>query len=501
MSDPAEKHHFLRHTGVYLLARGLPGVIAFLAIPLFTRLLDPAGYGKYALVLATASLFSALLSQGIALALVRLVPAWEQQPERLKSTVLTLALLVIAATGAGAAVAVIVPPLRPWRSMIAAGWLVLAMQQLFDLFNEYARARLRPAQVMWLQLAKATFTVVIGAALIAAGAGWWGALVGAALAMAAANACAFLRDWAATPLGIDRQVLPIVLRYGAPLSLTVALAGVIFSCDRFLIAWFLGDGAAGLYSASVDLTTRTLTLLLMVISSAMFPLAVRALESAGPDAAREQMRVNASLLMAVGLPAVAALAVLSGTVADCFLGGRFRTAGSSIMPLVALGSFLAGFKAYYWDAAFQFVHKTICQVWIVLIVAGVNVGLNLLAIPRFGINGSAAASVLAYAASIAITIWFGRRQFPLPFPLRPFLQICLATAAMAAGLLAFRHHQGAPALVALVAGGCLVYGTALLAFNFMGARDALFSRLTAAKAGGAEQANPQLEAVLVEPHG
>ena len=202
-------------------------------------------------------------------------------------------------------------------------------------------------------------------------------------------------------------MLGVVLRYGVPLSLTVALAVVIGTTDRFLIAWFLGEGAAGLYSVSVDLTSRTLTLLLMVINTAMFPIAVRAWEDHGPDAAREQMRTNASLLMGVGIPAVAGLSVLAGSVAHCFLGASFRTTASQIVPLVALGSFLAGFKAYHWDAAFQFVHRTIYQVWIVLFVAVVNLGLNVLAIPRFGINGAAGASVVAYAISIGVTIWFG----------------------------------------------------------------------------------------------
>ena len=40
----------LRHSFIYLFARGVPGVINFLAIAVYTRLLPPEEYGQYALV-------------------------------------------------------------------------------------------------------------------------------------------------------------------------------------------------------------------------------------------------------------------------------------------------------------------------------------------------------------------------------------------------------------------------------------------------------------------
>jgi O-antigen/teichoic acid export membrane protein len=78
--------NLLSHAAIYLVARGLPGIIAFLAIPLFTRLLDPADYGRYALVLATASLINALLFQWLRLSLLRYLPAYQDRPAVLKST-------------------------------------------------------------------------------------------------------------------------------------------------------------------------------------------------------------------------------------------------------------------------------------------------------------------------------------------------------------------------------------------------------------------------------
>jgi len=164
-------------------------------------------------------------------------------------------------------------------------------------------------------------------------------------------------------------------------------------------------------------------------------------------------------------------------VSRCFLGESFRATASGIIPLVALGAFLAAFKAFHWDAAFQFAQQTIHQVWIVLIVAAVNIGLNLVFIPRWGINGAACASVIAYVVSIVVTAGVGRRYFAMPMPLRPLLQVLLATAVMTLVLWPLRFYQGVAAFPLQWALSVAIYAIALIAQDFLELRTALVRRL------------------------
>jgi O-antigen/teichoic acid export membrane protein len=471
-----ERHNFLRHAAIYFAARGLPGVIAFLAIPLYSRLLLPEAYGKFALVVACANLIGALFFQGLLHAFVRFTPAYASEPARLKSTLLTMTLALLGAAAIVGLVLCLLPPTRHLWPVTVACWLVLASQQPFDLFSEYARARLKPWNFMALQLAKSGGATLFGATLIALGAGWMGALLGTALAGVPPLVYAYLKDWRGVPLRIDRGVLRVVIAYSAPLSATVALAVVIATSDRFLIAAMMGESAAGIYAVSADLTARTLTLLMMVVYTAMFPLAVRAWEEGGPTAARERMNDNAAALLAIGLPAAVGLAVLSGSVADCFLGQGYRAAAADVIPLIAVAALLAGLKAYHWDAAFQFTNRTIHQVWIVLLVSLVNIALNVLFIPRLGINGAGFASITAYCISIAVTAVVGRRHFALPFPMRPALQVVAASVCMAMAIYPLRHYRGGVALCLQVLTGTSIYAGALLAMNFLHLRDALIAR-------------------------
>lgn len=473
--------NILRHTAIYLVARGLPGILSFLALPLFTRLLTPSAYGRYALVLATVNLLNALLFQWLRLALVRYLPAWREDPRGLKSTLLAAQLYLLGGLGIVALILALLPLPPSWRLAIGPCWGMLAIQAPFEMFCEYARSQLRPWFYMMLQVLRAGVATGLGALLIVAGMGWWGPLTGLAVGMLGPVIFAWRRDWIDVRLKIDRQAFSAICRYGIPLSLTVALAVVIASSDRFLIAAMRGEDAAGLYSVGYDFTTQTLTLLMMVISLAMFPIAVRAFEEHGREAAQDQMRHNASLLLAVGIPAVIGLSLLAPNVAHCFLGRSFRAAASGIIPLIALGSFLAGLKAYHFDAAFQFAHRTIHQVWIVLVAALVNLGLNLWAIPRFGINGAAAASVLAYVVSIALTILVGRRHFVLPFPMDALAHVLLASGAMAIVLWPLREYRGAFAMSAQLGIAMLIYGGVLFSFDFLGTRRAFFERLASSR--------------------
>ena len=196
---------------------------------------------------------------------------------------------------------------------------------------------------------------------------------------------------------------------------------------------------------------------------------MRAWEREGAAAARATMRANASLLLAVGVPSVIGLSVLSRGVAGVFLGEQFRAA-AGVVPVVALGGLLAGLKAYHFDAAFQFAHRTTSQVWIVALAAAANLALLPAAVSNWGLVGAAAASVLAYGLALALTALIGRRYVALPFPPGDGAKVVFAAAFMGALLFPFRDHVAPAAVAVQVVGGAAVYVAALLAFDFMGLR-------------------------------
>jgi O-antigen/teichoic acid export membrane protein len=474
------RHHgkqVLSQTAIYLLARGMPGLIAFLAIPLLSRMLEPQEYGRYALIIAVVNLLGAMLFQWMRLALVRFLPAYAHDEVQLKNTLLGTTAALAALLGTCVAVAWALPIDASWKPVLLACWIMLVAHAMFELCSEYTRAALRPWRYMVLQLLRSGVGLGAGVALVAVGWGWWGPIVGLTGGMTLGVMLAYRGDWRGSRLRVDLALMKRLAVYGVPVSLTVALICVMWSCDRLLIALMIGESAAGQYAAAVDLTAQTAGLLMMAVYMPLFPLAVHAWESDGRAAAQQRMRSNGAMQLAIGLPAVVGLSVLTPGIANCLLGEDFRAAAVALIPLAALSAFLAGLKAYHFDAAFQLAHRTMVQASTVLVAAGLNVVLNLLFIPRWGLPGAAIASVLAYAVGLAMAIVLGWRHVALPIPLGDVVRVVIATAAMALALWPFREAIAPLALTTQIVVGGAIYGALLGAMDFMGVREGLLRRL------------------------
>jgi O-antigen/teichoic acid export membrane protein len=97
----------IRHSAAYALARGLPALINFAALALFTRLLGPDEYGRYALVIATVVLANGIGFQWIHLGLLRYLPGFPGAPASFMATV--GACLLATAALSGAVLALVLP--------------------------------------------------------------------------------------------------------------------------------------------------------------------------------------------------------------------------------------------------------------------------------------------------------------------------------------------------------------------------------------------------------
>jgi O-antigen/teichoic acid export membrane protein len=95
----------------------------------------------------------------------------------------------------------------------------------------------------------------------------------------------------------------------------------------------------------------------------------------------------------------------------------------------------------------------------------VNVGLNLLLVPPFGIVGAAVALVLSYLVVLALMYVFTQRLFPVPYEWPRLTRVLLTTAILIAAGELFLPTSGAAGLLARTL-LCLLYPLALLATGF-----------------------------------
>ncbi len=454
----------LRHGFQYLLARGVPGVLNFLAIAIYTRLLSPEQYGAYTLTIATVSAVDALLLHWLRLALLRFLPRANKDASGTLPTILRIYLLIslgVSVVAVAVGWLIIDDPLT--RQLIVLGAGLFVVQATFELTVERERSELSPRRYGLYSGIKSVVALGVGAGLAAAGLGAVGLLIGltAALILPLITLGGLTR-WAGALRGYDPILARQIAIYGLPLAATSALAFLISSSDRFMLAGMIDTAAAGQYAVGYDLAQFTLGLLLNIVNLAAYPLIVAAFENDGVAATRTMLRWTLRLMLLIGLPATIGLAVLAPNVAHVLIGSDFESAAVMIIPGIAAAALLFGLKAFYFDLAFQLSGNTIKQVWVLIVTALLNIGLNLWLIPAVGILGAVYSTVAAQIIAILLSWWLGRGSLQVPLPDATTLPIVFATGVMLAVLLLTRGWTGPLQLLGQVAIGVAVFFAALL---------------------------------------
>lgn len=406
----------LKHSALYMAGRGIPAVLNFAAIAIYTRLLPPADYGRYSLVMSSAALINVLFFQWLRISLVRFLPAYADTSDTLVASVFLGAGVLSIFSGAVGLVLSLVWPDPSWKGAILVGTVLVLAQAWFELSLELARARLDPVRYGVMNGMKSAVSLLVGMIATVLGLGLYGPLVGQILGMTLATLGCGWRI--STKLGV-RWSLPFLKElfgYGFPLSITAVLAFFVHASDRFFIRAFLDESSVGTYSVGYDLAQQTLTLVFMTINLAATPIAITALERHGIKAAFKQFVDNGKAFFLTTVPMAVGLIVfdrylLSMVVPDLYLNGALQ-----VFPWIVICAWLQGIKSYYIDSAFYLAKKTSWQVWTVVPSAVSNAVFNYLLIPTCGMLGAAYSTLIAYALALGLSVmmaWKIWRSFAL----------------------------------------------------------------------------------------
>src|SRR6202012_3988054 len=117
----------------------------------------------------------------------------------------------------------------------------------------------------------------------------------------------------------------------------------------------------------------------------------------------------------------------------------------------------SGVTTYYFHTAFTLSRRTGLLLAPMAVPALANVGLCLVLIPRFGLQGAMWATLASYAIGALASFTLGRRAIALPVPWDVLAKALLASAAMAVAVVAIPAAGGVLELAAKAAAGAIVY--------------------------------------------
>jgi O-antigen/teichoic acid export membrane protein len=458
----------------YLPSKAVPALIGLLAIPIITRLFEPQDYGNYILTMTTVGLLSLIPGSLLGTSVVRFFAAYEQR-SKLGSFYNTLIKGTIACVGG---VAIIffgilqvvrtAIPLELYHLM-SIGVLLFILSSIFGVLLHLLNARQKATAYSGFSIWQAGVGLLFGVTIVlllkqGVDGLLWGSIGAFVIALPFLFHIAFGR--APREGTFSKSIAIEMTKYGGPLIIVGLAAWILSLSDRYIIGLYRGSYEIGLYSASYAFGEQTIIMLWSLSMLAGYPLIVNSWEKQGKAATEDFVGKLTRYYLLIGFPAALGLSILAKPIIGIFTAPAYHE-GYRIVPLVVFGAFLLGLQ--WWAQVGLALYKKTYIISSVVLGAGIlNIGLNLLVVPKYGYMGAAATTFISYAFLLGLMILVSRQFFIWKFPFKSLGKIVCASAFMGIAVHFVGNSLTFSTLINLIVGigvGSVVYLSALFLFR------------------------------------
>ncbi len=452
-----------KHSVIYGLGGLVSRVLAVFLLPLYTRYLTPSDYGVVETLIALTTVVGIALSAGIGSAFFRFYFD-SNEPAARRRVLRTSFWFIMGMATLGLVVGVAFASeisqflfgTTKDAKLVAASfvglWAGMNWTQLTNLF------RVEERSVAFVSASVANILVTVGATLIlvvALDKGPIGVIVGNFTGTLAVYSVLVFYRREQLGLEFDRKLLRDMNRFGLPLVPSALFLWVTNFSDRIFLVKLGDTHEVGLYSVGVRIASA------MVLMLTAFRLAWPAFAYSIEDD-REARRTYGFVLTYLVLLATwmaTALALLSPWIVRWITSkpdyeSASRVVGPLAFSAVAFGGYIVVAIGVGRSRRTQFN-------WVVTGAAAiVNISLNLLLIPPYGMMGAAIATIAAYTTMFVGMSWWSQRIYRVPYQWRRVV------TAIGTGVLVVAVGKLAGANLPVAALLALVYPIALLPLGF-----------------------------------
>ena len=199
------------------------------------------------------------------------------------------------------------------------------------------------------------------------------------------------------------KIAIILIRHSWPLMLTHAAIMIYMGIDQVMIKEMMNSEAVGQYAAAARIS-EAWNFIPTAIAASVFPAIINAKKNSENLYQTRIQKLN-DIMVWISLAIAIPVTFLSDQIIELLYGSQYSEAGSVLM-------------IHIWSGVFVFL-AVANERWIIcenlqkflaintIIAAIVNIGLNYILIPKFGIEGAAWATLISYclAGYLCLLIW------------------------------------------------------------------------------------------------
>jgi O-antigen/teichoic acid export membrane protein len=409
-----------RHSAIYGLGSLVSRFIAVLLLPVYTRYLTPADYGLIETLIALSAILVVLLAAGVKSAFFRFYFDVKDEAGKLRVIRTSFWFTMAMATAGLVAGLALAGPISQFlfdtsshanlvRAAFVGLWANVNYEQVTSLF------RVEQRSVAYLIATLINLGLTVGATLLFVVV-WEVGPIGVIVGNFTGTLLVYfgLLAYRRQQLGLewDRDLLREMNRFGMPLVPSALFLWALNFSDRFFLVKLSGPREVGLYSIGVRMASAII--LFLAAFRTAWPAFAYSIED-DQEAKRAYSFVLTYIVVITSWMALG-LGVLAPWLVRLLTTPSFYSAERVVAPLAFAA---AAFGAYIVVVIGIGRARKTRSNWVITGAACVlNIGLNLLLIPTYGMIGAAVATIAAYATLFVGMAWRAQRIYPVPYQWR-----------------------------------------------------------------------------------
>jgi len=424
-----------RQSFLYGIGSALMRITGFLLIPVYSRFISPADFGILAIFILLISILNILFGIGLHAAFLRFYYDCEtvEERKRLAGTVVIFLLCF------SAIFSLILIANEGWiveRIFGDAGFVyhfrlivaTVVTEILFLSLLEIYRAQDRP--IAYISHSGQKFVLLLGLNILFIvyfKKGFLGVLEAGLVSASISLVFIFFSQLRSIKLSFESGVMKKMIFYGLPFVPANISSLILTSSDRYFLKIFTDYSDVGLYAMGYRFGLFLNVFLVVPFSLAWPTQIISILKTENP---REIFAKVMTYFVLISVFASLFIVVFIREIYWALLTPEYYPS-SSIVPYIIFSYVFQGI--YSVGVLGMFItKKTRPQLVIFAAAAFLNIVLNLVLIPRWGITGAAVATLLAYAVIPVLTHIFSQRLYRVDYELTRIAKIFIAAIVVTA---------------------------------------------------------------------
>ncbi|MBN2009303.1 oligosaccharide flippase family protein, partial [candidate division KSB1 bacterium] len=213
----------------------------------------------------------------------------------------------------------------------------------------------------------------------------------------------------------DKSIVKICLLYGFPLMADSIVTYLLSAGDRYIISYFLGNEKVAEYTVVYNYCEYPFAIVRNALLYSFMPIIMNLWNSDQVSESKLLLKTYVKIFSWVTIPIVFGLSAISADGISLLAGNKYINF-AYLTPIISSGIALTTMN-FVITSGLIFKKKTMIILMLTAFATILNIFLNLILIPKMGLEGAAIATLISYIVFFTSSFTFSIRElrFSLPF--------------------------------------------------------------------------------------